>query len=129
MANPQRPYFQSVQWSTSTAYAVLAAMKAVATLNGDRPLDQISHEMLVAVQDWVFETKIEVEDLSILSPIELAEEVQDLQILWLRSLAKLQEYARQSCRYQIEPDTKARPVLLCLSLKRVGDRHYPALDR
>ena len=77
MAKLQRPYFQSVQWSASTAYAVLAGMKAVATLNGDRPLDQISHEMLVAVQDWVFQTKIEVGDVSVFSPNELAQQVQD----------------------------------------------------
>ncbi|MEM9216833.1 MAG: hypothetical protein AAGD25_21095 [Cyanobacteria bacterium P01_F01_bin.150] len=76
--NLRRPYFQSVTWSLPTARAVLAAMKAVATLQGTRPLDAISCEMLEATRDWVLKEKaIVIDDLAILSPAEFAQQVQD----------------------------------------------------
>ncbi|MEM9006913.1 MAG: hypothetical protein AAGE59_25715 [Cyanobacteria bacterium P01_F01_bin.86] len=64
----KQPYFQSVTWSLSTAWAVLAAMKTVATLQGTRPLDAISREMLEATRDWVLRKKsIVIDDLTIRS--------------------------------------------------------------
>lgn len=77
MANLQRPYFQSVAWCPSTAHAVLAAMKTVATLDGTRSLDSISCEMLEATRDWVFKDAIAIDSLDLISPANLADQVQD----------------------------------------------------
>ena len=74
----KRPYFQSVTWSLPTARAVLAAMKTVATLQDTRPLDAISREMLEATRDWVLNEKsIVIDGLTILSPADFAQQVQD----------------------------------------------------
>lgn len=62
------PYFQSVTWSLTAARATLAAMKAVATLGGTRPLDAISREMLEATRDYVFRQSIEIDKLKVISP-------------------------------------------------------------
>lgn len=78
MNNLKQPCFQSVTWSLPTAWAVLAAMKTVATLQDTRPLDAISREMLEATRDWVLKEKaIVIDDLASISPTELAQQVQD----------------------------------------------------
>lgn len=78
MNNLKRPYFQTVTWSLPTAWAVLAAMKTVAILQGTRPLDAISRKMLEATRDWVLkEEAIVIDDLAILAPTEFAQQVQE----------------------------------------------------
>ena len=80
MTRLKRPYFQSVTWTLSTAQAVLAAMKAVATLQSTRPLDDISREMLEATRDWVLhetEETIVLDQLPPISPTDFAQQVQD----------------------------------------------------
>ncbi len=62
------PYFQSVTWSLSAAQATLAAMKSVATLQGTRPLDPLSREMLEATRDYVFQQNIKIDNLNAISP-------------------------------------------------------------
>ncbi len=77
MLNLQKPYFQGVNWSSAEAEAVLAAMKTVATLQDSRPLDDNSRTMLDATRDWVFKKETGIEALAVISPADLAQQLQD----------------------------------------------------
>lgn len=131
----KRPYFQAVTWTKSTARAVLTAMKTVATLQGTRPLDAISREMLEATRDWVFqESSIEIDDLAIVSQTEFAQQVQDqrqrqqaLQFLILMpyldtqvDAAEVQLVKAYAAELQLAPHTLK-------SLQLVGDRKLSQL--
>ena len=77
MTHLKPPYFQSVTWTLPAARAVLSAMKTVATLQDSRPLDDISREMLEATRDSVFQASVGLDELTSISPGDLASQVQD----------------------------------------------------
>ncbi|MEM6252351.1 MAG: hypothetical protein AAF821_05460 [Cyanobacteria bacterium P01_D01_bin.156] len=77
MTHLKPPYFQSVTWTLPAVRAVLSAMKTVATLQDSRPLDDVSREMLEATRDSVFQASVVLDELTGISPKDLASQVQE----------------------------------------------------
>lgn len=68
---------ETTDWTNAEAECFLAGMKAVATLQGTRPLDPIAEEMLEAVRDHVLHSTLDLDHLPCCTLEELAANVTD----------------------------------------------------